>query len=131
MKQPEFLLSKNLTWEKPNDLRNAEDGQRAVTFFVEELPHSDRDLCSSFVKMEKSGVISPQCQPAALNSVMEANKNLLIKMPIQCFTAAQAYYQTLLVKNAINVTSNMDSDVEILLDLRSFTVSCLFILGSY
>ena len=67
-------------------------------FFDQELPHTDRVACGCNVMVE--GLVTPQCPPTALNSVMEVNENLVAETLIYCFTLRHKFMmnQTLLVK---------------------------------
>ena len=48
-------------------------------FFDQELPHTDRIVCGCIIMVEEPLLVIPQCPPAASNSVMEANQNLLVE----------------------------------------------------
>ena len=75
-------------------------------FFDQKLPHTNFLVCGYVVVVKKPRLVTPQLPPVALNSVMEINGNLLVKVLIHCFTLRHKFMMnhTLLIKKAIRIT---------------------------
>ena len=75
--------------------------------------------------------------PAALNTVIETNENLLVEVLIYCFTLMHKFMMnhTILIKKAISMTLIFDFNMRAFLGLGDSAVFdcmlCLFVSGSY